>query len=33
MAGLAMNVTPPGDAGVGDTLAFLLGVRYYGGQL
>lgn len=33
MAGLAMNATPPGDAGVGDTLAFLLGVRYYGGQL
>lgn len=33
MAGLSMNATPAGDAGIGDTLAFLLGVRYYGGQL
>ncbi len=33
MATVGMNATPPGDDGVGDTLAFLLGVRYYGGQL
>lgn len=33
MATVGMNATPPGEASVGDTLAFLLGVRYYGGQL
>ncbi|MBP6632767.1 MAG: hypothetical protein KBG28_27610 [Kofleriaceae bacterium] len=32
-AGLALNLTPPDPAGVGDTLAVLLGARYYIGQL
>ncbi len=32
-AGLAFNLTPPGDAGIGDTLAILIGARYYAGAL
>jgi hypothetical protein len=32
-AGLTMDLTPPGDAGVGDTLGVIFGARYYIGQL
>ena len=32
-AAVALDVTPPDPAGVGDTLAFLIGVRYYGGNI
>lgn len=33
IASVGLNVTPVEPAGVGDTLTFLLGVRYYGGTL
>lgn len=32
-AAIGLDLTPPDPAGVGDTLAFLLGVRYYGGDI
>jgi hypothetical protein len=33
LAGVAMDLTPVEPAGVGDTLAFFFGVRYFGGKL